>query len=228
MALTSTPFSPVVDGVLLPDAPWRALSQGAALGIDLLVGHTRDECSLLNTRRGAEMTDEQVATTHGRLASALDRNGYRSAYPEATPAQLYETLNSDWLIRMPSLQLADAHHAGGGHTWLYELCWGFDQKLGASHSLDFLLVFGTLDVDEVRNHPSALPAAADQVNRVSGHMRSDWVRFASTGNPGWAPYNPGTRFTRVYTANPTTRSYPEERSRLMWCTHQFDALDLPT
>jgi para-nitrobenzyl esterase len=43
-ALTPTPFSPVVDGVLLPDAPWRALAGGAARGIDLLVTSTR--CSM--------------------------------------------------------------------------------------------------------------------------------------------------------------------------------------
>src|SRR5256885_1216910 len=72
----------------------------------------------------------------------------------------------------------------------------------ASHSLDFLLVFGTLNIDEVRNHPSALPDAADEVVGVSGHMRSDWVRFATTGNPGWAPYDPHTRSTRVCTADP--------------------------
>jgi para-nitrobenzyl esterase len=55
-ALTPTPFSPVVDGVLLPDAPWRALAGGAARGIDLLVGHTRDEYSLFTTGSWAPRT----------------------------------------------------------------------------------------------------------------------------------------------------------------------------
>jgi para-nitrobenzyl esterase len=228
VALTPTPFSPVVDGVLLSDAPWRALTRGAARGIDLLVGHTRDEYSLFNSLLGKEVTDEQVTATLGRLAPALDDSGYRAAYPEAIPAQLYETVNSDWLFRMPSLHLADAQHAGGGHAWAYELCWSFNQELGASHSLDFLLVLGTLSIDDVRSHPSARPNAANEVMDVSHQMRTDWVRFATTGNPGWAPYDPDTRSTRVYNADPTTQPYPEERSRRIWCAHRFDTLDLPT
>ncbi|MFE9577869.1 hypothetical protein ACFYO1_15885 [Nocardia sp. NPDC006044] len=45
-------------------------------------------------------------------------------------------------------------------------------------------------------------------------------------NTDWPPYDPGTRFTRVYTAEPTTRPYPEERSRQIWSTHRFGVLDL--
>jgi para-nitrobenzyl esterase len=227
MALTPTPFSPVVDGAVLPQAPWRALAGGAARDIELLVGHTRDEYSLFNTWRGGEVTAEQVTATIERLAPASS-GGYRAAYPDATADQLYELVNSDWLFRMPSQQLADAQHAGGGSAWLYELCWSFNQEEGASHSLDFLLLFGTLTVDDVRTHPSAHPNAANEVLRVSRDMRTDWVRFASTGNPGWAPYDPDTRSTRVYTVEPITQPYPEERSRRIWSAHQFDTLDLPT
>jgi hypothetical protein len=48
---------------------------------------------------------------------------------------------------------------------------------------------------------SACPNAANQVVRVSRDMCTDWVNFASTGNPGWASYDPNTRSTRVYTAS---------------------------
>jgi hypothetical protein len=58
--------------------------------------------------------------------------------------------------------------------------------------------------------------------------RSDWVRFATTGNPGWTPDDPDAQPTRVYTANPTIEPYPEDRSRFIWSNHRFDALDLPT
>jgi para-nitrobenzyl esterase len=214
VALTPTPFSPVVDGVMLPDAPWSALAGGAARDIDLIVGHTRDEYSLFNSSPGIVVTDERVADV------------YRAAYPEATATQLREIVNSDWLFRMPCLHLADAHHAGGGRPWVYELRWHFNRELGASHSLDFLLVFGTLSSDEVRSHPAARPIAADEVTRVSNRMRSDWVRFASVGEPGWPSYDPDARSTRVYDSEPTTQPYPEERSRRIWRTHRFGILDL--
>jgi len=226
MATTPTPFSPVVDGVLLPDAPWRAIAAGAARDVELIVGHTRDEYSLFMP--GGEVTNECVAVTLQRLAPAGGGDAYRAAYPDATPWQLHELVNSDWLFRMPGQRLADAAHTGGGSTWLYELCWSFNEEERASHALDLLLVFGTLSVDDVRGHRSVLPNAANEVNRVSDQMRGDWVRFATSGDPGWAAYDPGMRATRVYGAEPTTEPYPEERSRRIWREHQFGTLDLQT
>ncbi|MGW4246617.1 carboxylesterase/lipase family protein [Nocardia sp. NPDC004722] len=193
MALTPTPFSPVVDGDLLPLAPWRALGSGAARNVDLLVGHTRDEYHLLTPHSADEAAAKHLA---------------------------------DWLFRMPTLHLADARHRGGGKAWLYELCWAFNSDEGASHSLDFLLVLGTLTPADVRNHPAAHKNAASELAPVSHNMRTEWVNFATTGNPGWTPYNPNSRPTRLYHAAPTTHPYPEETSRQTWSAHRFDTLDL--
>ena len=52
----------------------------------------------------------------GRWSGSL-----RDAYPGADDDQLYEIVNSDWLFRMPSLALAEAHAAAGGRTYFYEL-----------------------------------------------------------------------------------------------------------
>ncbi|WP_280276937.1 carboxylesterase/lipase family protein [Nocardia wallacei] len=228
MALTPTPFSPVVDGDVLPCAPWRALANGSVRGVELLIGHTRDEYRLFNPLRGREVADDQVTTALRHLAPRPDGPGdYRAVYAESTPAQLYETVHADWLFRMPSLHLADAHATGGGPTWVYELCWSFNEVEGSSHCLDFLLVFGTLTPAEVRTHPAAHPTAAGEIRQVAHAMRTDWLAFATTGNPGWTPYDPDVRATRVYAATPTTAPYPEERSRFVWATHRFDTLDLP-
>lgn len=227
MALTPTPFSPVVDATILPQAPWRALAAGAARGVELLVGHTRDEYSLFNTWRGRDVTDAKASASLERLAPPRNHSGgYSAVYPDAMPGQLYELVNADWLFRMPSQQLADAQHAGGGAAWLYELCWSFDPDEGASHSLDTLLVFGTLTTEDVNNHRCAHPNAANELHSVSRAMRTDWVNFASRGNPGWPRFDPHTRWARVYNAEPTTRPYPEDRSRRIWADHQFDTLDL--
>ncbi|WP_433685001.1 carboxylesterase/lipase family protein [Nocardia sp. CA-119907] len=227
MALTPTPFSPVVDGDVLPRAPWRALADGAARDIDLLIGHTRDEYRLYTSRPGGEPTDARITAAFDHLTPSTDGSRrYRTAYPDATPGQRFEVLNSDWLFRMPSLHLADAAHVGGGPVWFYELAWSFNSEEGASHCLDFLLVFGTLSPEDVRAHRSAHPNAANEITDVAHTMRTDWVSFATTGKPVWAPYDPHTRTTRVYNTEPTTQPYPEERSRRIWSTHRFDTLDL--
>jgi para-nitrobenzyl esterase len=229
MALTPTPFSPVVDGDILPCAPWWALANGVARDIPLLIGHTRDEYRLYTSQPGGAPTDAQITAVFDHLAAG--RGGdeiYRAAYPDATSDRRYEIVNSDWLFRMPALHLADAAHAGGQPVWFYELAWSFNADEGASHGLDFLLIFGTLSPDAVRAHPSAHRNAADEIIQVAHQMRSDWVSFATTGAPGWAPYDPHTRITRVYNAETTTEPYPEDDSRSIWAAHQFDILDLPT
>lgn len=226
MALTVTPFSPVVDGDLLPQAPWRALASGTARDIDLLVGHTRDEFSLLANELG-EVTDQQLAVALEWLTPSPDGSrACRDAFPTAAATELHELVNADWLMRMSSLHLAEAQHAGGGNAWTFELCWGFNTEDRASHALDALLVLGTLGDDMVSSHPSAVPNAAAEAVRVSEQMRTDWLNFA-TGDPGWPPYDPDARITRVYNAEPSTVPYPEETSRQIWRNHRFDTLDLP-
>ncbi|MFI1916795.1 carboxylesterase/lipase family protein [Nocardia sp. NPDC020380] len=227
MALTPTPFSPVVDGDTLPYAPWQALADGAARGVDLLVGHTRDEYRLFMPRPGSHVTDEQLSSALDLLAPASDAGlSYRGAFPEAGRDELYELVNSDWLFRIPSLHLAEAQHAGGGRAWMYELSWAFNLAQGASHSLDVLLVFGTLTDDEIRKQPTAIPSAMDEAPRVARQMRTDWLNFAAKGDPGWSTHEPARRATRVYATDPIVRPYPEERSRLIWQAHRFDTQEL--
>jgi para-nitrobenzyl esterase len=104
-----------------------------------------------------------------------------------------------------------------GRAWTCELTWGLGPN-GASQSLDVLLVLDTLD-DEMRDDAEA--------RHVSQRVRADWIAFATTGDPGWAPYDVTSRSTRVYDAEPATRPHPEEASRHIWRRHAFDVLDLP-
>ena len=72
VALTITPFSPVVDGEVLPRAPWRALLAGAARDIDLLVGHNKDEYRLFIEVGGkaGHITDAETAEVLRAFAPA--------------------------------------------------------------------------------------------------------------------------------------------------------------
>ncbi|TQM36566.1 carboxylesterase/lipase family protein [Pseudonocardia cypriaca] len=222
VAYTPTPFSPVVDGEVLPAPPWAALAGGAARDVDLLVGHTRDEFGLLAQRLG-EIDDAEVDTLLDGLAPTPGARRYRAAYPSLSPDELRDTAMSDWLWRMPALHLAEAAHAGGTRVWLYELCWGFS-SVGASHSLDTLLVFGTTHIRT--GLVEAGPHAVARADRLSVLMRAEHVSFATTGDPGWARYRPDRRVTRVYDADPAVTRYPEERSREIWRDRRFGALDL--
>ncbi|ONI86586.1 hypothetical protein ALI144C_11410 [Actinosynnema sp. ALI-1.44] len=216
VAHTPTPFSPVVD------SPWAALSGGAARGVELLVGHTRDEFSLLATRLG-DISDTEVDTLIDGLPTTPGAQRYRAAYPTLSPSALRETALSDWLFRMPAVHLADAAHAGGARVWLYELRWGFNAA-GATHGLDTLLVFGTTHINTglTQEGPDTMTQARD----LSELIRSEHVAFAATGDPGWPRYEPRGRATRVYDTAPTVGPYPEERSREIWRDRRFGVMDL--
>jgi para-nitrobenzyl esterase len=222
VAYSSTPFAPVVDGEVLPSAPWAALADGAARDVELLIGHSRDEYSLLAAHL-PDIDQAQVEVLIDGLSPTPGADRYRAAYPSATPEQLRETALSDWLYRMPALHLAEAADLGGARAWLYELCWGFGPH-GASHGLDTLLLFGTADVDgEVT---AAGPAAVAATGQLSQRIRADHLAFAATGDPGWTRFRTAQPWTRVYRPEPALVAYPEERSRELWSSQRFGVLDV--
>jgi para-nitrobenzyl esterase len=222
-----TPFAPVVDGEVLPAVPWQALAGGAASGVELIVGHTRDEYRLFMAVNGelAAIAPEQLDAALRILAP--DPGAYRAAHPAVGPERLYELLHSDWLFRMPSLRLAQAH-CPHGPTHLYELTWNAPgmggETLGACHGLGLPLTFGNLSAGAaaflIGHRPP--PEAAWLATRV----RAAWTAFAATGDPGWPVYDPHERRTWIIDTEPAVRSYPEETSRRLWADHPFAPIGL--
>ena len=105
-----TLFAPVVDGEVLPTTPWEALPHGAARGVDLVVGHTRDECRLFLVMRGraGRITESEAARALAVFGPGQDGEKYRAAFPEASAEQLYVQVQTDWTFRMPAVALAEA------------------------------------------------------------------------------------------------------------------------
>jgi para-nitrobenzyl esterase len=208
------PFAPVVDGDVLPATPWAALAAGAGRGVDLVVGHTRDEHRLFMMIEGilGGVTPEQAASAVEIFAPG--------PYGDVGPEELYEQVHSDWLFRMPSLHLAEAQVAGGGRAYLYELTW--EGVLGACHGLDVPLVFGNL----TSGQPAMLIGGKPAAEELSARMRAAWTGFAASGDPGWPEYDAVQRLTQIFDRQPVVTGYPEETSRLVWQDHRFDALPL--
>jgi para-nitrobenzyl esterase len=220
-------FAPVVDGDVLPTTPWQALAAGGARDVALLAGHTRDEQRLFTAMAGVlgQVTPAQAAAALEVFAPAPDgARRYREAYPEAGPERLYELVHSDWLFRMPTVHLADAHQ---GRVHLYELTWpapAMGGALGACHGLDVPLVLGNL----TSGRPALL--FGDEPGRdavaLSARMRAAWSAFATHGDPGWPAYEPGERLTQVFDVPGAVIAYPERLSHEIWQDHAFPALTL--
>lgn len=224
---------PVLDGTLLAETPWRALAgdeAGGAGGIELLVGHTRDEFRLFSVMMGrlGTFTEDDARMALDLFAPTPDGDdAYRAVYPASTPGELLERVYSDALFRMPSLQLAEANQAAGGTSFLFELqlsAPGPSGIPGACHRLDVPLAFGTLDSPTGRRLFGDRPTP--EVAAVPRELQQAWVRFATTGDPGWPAYRPGQRLTRVLDAESKTSPDPQAASRAIWDGHDPAPLDL--
>ncbi|MFE9851178.1 carboxylesterase/lipase family protein [Streptomyces sp. NPDC005576] len=182
-------FHIVVDGDLLPRDPAVALREGAAGGVDLLMGTNTEEYRLWFVPSGLTESVGRV-----RLRLALLKFGvpgatarlYRARRPDATPGELLGALATDLLLRVPLNLLADARAGGPGRTYLYEFGWPSPvRRLGACHALEIGFVFDTLA------HPDAVALAGPHAPQaLADAMHSAWVRFAATGDPGWAAWDP--------------------------------------
>jgi para-nitrobenzyl esterase len=219
------PLGPVVDGSVLPTDPWQALADGAARDVDLIAGHVLDEQRLFSLLDGVlgQVTDEQATSALEHFAPGPEGvAAYRAT--GAGPEQLYDQVHSDWLFRMPTLHLAEAHT---GRTFVFELTWpapGLGGALGACHGLDVPLVFGNLTSGQTA---MLLGDDLTEAEVVSAQMRDAWTSFATDGDPGWPAYDE-RRLTRVFDTEPAVVPYPEEASRRIWQGHAFAALPLLT
>ncbi|MGW3986866.1 carboxylesterase/lipase family protein [Streptomyces sp. NPDC004830] len=227
-APTVTPFAPVVDGEVLPQAPWRALAAGSARDVGLIVGHNREEYRLFLAMAGhLGGVGEERAASALRLFAPGGEQSYRDAFPGAGAGELYERVQTEWLFSMPSLHLAEAQRAGGGTAHVYELTWpapGSGGAFGACHGLDIPLLFGTYGADlGALLFAGAEPSA--EARALSARFRSSWSAFARTGDPGWPVYDE-QRLVQVLDAEPVVVPYPEETARRLWEDHEFRPLPL--
>jgi para-nitrobenzyl esterase len=229
LAYTPTPFSPVVDGEILPTTPWQALSDGAGRHVDLLVGYAKDEYRLFTAFAGpsAAIGGSALSGAMKTLAPPGAETTYRAAWPDASADDLFAELCSDWLFRMPSDQLAQAHSTGGGTSFVYEITWqspAMGGLLGACHAIEVPMTFGNLDCDFAKLLYGV--PRPDEADRLSRQIRTAWRAFAATGDPGWPAYTTGRPMTHVLdgSATPLTSADAEAVSRDIWAGHRFDPI----
>jgi para-nitrobenzyl esterase len=183
-------FEPVVDGAILPARPIDGIAEGAGSGVDVLTGSNADEYALFLVPTGAAGFIDD-----GILAGAV------------------AMVVGDWFFRMPAIRLAEARHARGADTFVYEFLWPspqFDGRLGACHALEVGFVFDNLDDPLGEPFTGSAPPQA-----LADEMHGAWVSFVKTGSPGWAPYGTA-RTVRQFNEVSATVDDPAAAQRLVW------------
>ncbi|MBB2915400.1 para-nitrobenzyl esterase [Streptosporangium becharense] len=204
-------FAPVIDGDLVTATPWQALADGRARDLDLLCGFTHEEARGFPLAPPSTRIDlTAVAAGFGLAPDAV--LAYRAAAPGVSTAEVFTTLMSDALVRMPTTRTADAHARAGGRTWLYDFAW--QGPVGAAHGIDLPFVFGLPDTRYAARFLGSPPPA--DFATLSGRIRTAWISFAATGDPGWPPYDVETGHTRIWNTHPLDTGYPLPDSRRVW------------
>jgi para-nitrobenzyl esterase len=181
-----SPFSVVAD-----EQAATALARGRAHGVDLMVGTNSDEGNLYLVPLGrlATSTWQDVHDTAARMSPdpAATVAAYRRARPAAPPGEIRSALLAEGLFGAGTRALVRPG------THVYEFTWRSSQ-LGATHATELPFVFDTAHLPALTGAAGLLgttPPPPDLARR----MHETWIRFASTGDPGWEPY--GEKGTRM-------------------------------
>jgi para-nitrobenzyl esterase len=143
---------------------------------------------------------------------------YRAGYPGRSAGELYTAMYSDSLFRMPSTWLAEEHAAAGGRAFVYEFAWPspvLGGVLGAVHTIDIPVTFGHAQGGSGVFLFGGKPLSPD-FHQVSEHLRSAWISFAGTGDPGWPQFTADDPQARIWDVEPSVVRDPLAASRRIW------------
>jgi para-nitrobenzyl esterase len=209
-------LQPVIDGDILPAHPVQAAAAGATNDVDLLIGTNADEYGLFVAPTGLDtMPEEMLAGSVRRLGVDAEAmiEVYRERMPGASTADLFVAIQSDWFCRVPTIRYAEARANAGADSYLYEFAWRpstYGGRLGACHTLEIPFVFSTLD-----DPWGIVLRGSDAPGALANQVHSTWVRFITTGNPGWPPYG-DARWVRELDLEPSSVRDPGAFRRLAW------------
>ncbi len=221
------PFSPVVDGVVLPQAPIDAIRGGSAADVSLLAGTTAEEWKLFHVMDRAAGPMEDAHLERRLQKSVGDRARdviavYRDEMPAASNDDLWCAIATDWVFRIPAVRLLEAQsvHQASTHSYVFTYrSTAFDGALGACHAVEIPFAFDNVDQRGVNFF---LGAVDDGTRALSSAVSSAWTAMAHSGSPGnekiptWPAYSEASR--RVMELGPTIRVLDDPGSgpRQLW------------
>jgi len=224
-------FAPCIDGTLLPDLPIDAVKRGAADGIPVMVGATRDEWRLFTamppfTAEGfddtalVKLVARRVPSAEALVAHYRDARAARGE--SVDPVSIFAAIETDRVFRMPAIRLAEALAARGQRAYQYLFTWQSpwgNGVLGSPHAIDIGFVFGTHAMNDESAKFFGGGASADT---LSTHVQDAWLAFASSGDPrtdalaDWRPYDTHARSTAILGEPVGVASDPLGAERVVW------------
>jgi para-nitrobenzyl esterase len=220
----SPPFWPVVDGNVLPRWPIESVADGAAASVRLMAGTNRDEMSYLKMEPGGdELSEERVI----HLLDRINRGAGRRLYVDyasllgsgAKPQDIWVAVQTDRFLRAPAIEVASTQSRHTHDVWMFLFTWespAFDGALGACHTLEVPFVWNIFSVPGTEGFAGSGP----ERQALADEMHGAWIEFASSGHPGWDPYDERGRATRVFGPGGAVVHDPLRARRELWASER--------
>ena len=215
LAAIGSPFSPTVDGNVLPLQPIEAFRRGRGDEVAVMIGSNRDEVRLTlvaGETLDAVSEEDLRAAAEALGLSAAGLQLYREAASSASPGDLLAAISTDWTYTLSPIRIAEAR-ARTANTWVYR----FDHPeaidnagLAACHAVELPFVFDCIDLPDVRPRVGASPR-----QDVADLTHGIWVDFIH-GRPGWQPYDLDTRSTALIATTVKVVDDPTRIARVAW------------
>jgi para-nitrobenzyl esterase len=196
-------MGPVLDMKWLLRHPFWPDANPQGNAIPMMLGNTHDEARAFYPPDHPKIVGLNWDNIAERIAPELRVDAlpewvvaeYRRLFPAYTPEQVFYgavTAGRSWRGQVIE---AEERARAGVPGFVYQL----NYPAPAAHASDIPLVFGTYTDPAARS--------------VSEAMMAAFLRFAHTGNPGWAPYTLPARRTMIFDSHPHMENNPRRAER---------------
>jgi para-nitrobenzyl esterase len=219
-------FAPVLDPKILPAHPFYPKASPVSADVQVIVGYNRTESTFF-FRGNTEVFNLDEAgmrkSVRDWLGDEADRviDVYRRANPNASPADLYILITTDYPTRTYSVNIAERKAAlGKAPAYLYRFDWETPidgGRLKSPHSLEIPFVF-----DNIKSSPG-LSGGGPLAEALAAKMSEAWIAFARTGDPNtpksklpkWPAYDAKKRATMLFNNESKVAPDPAREERIV-------------
>lgn len=213
-------FLPVIDGEIITEMPIASLRKSGVENADLLIGYNSDEMNyfliptgLLQKIKLNIILNKAVLAVHPSPSALITI--FKKSYPKKNLGQLFSAILTSYQAQMPSVRFANEVAKLGAATFMYEFAWPSSIKngsYGAYHGVELPFVFNNM---QSRGERGMLgPAGGPQA--LADKVQDAWIRFATTGNPGWQKYTIRERKTMLINNSWQLQTKPHEKILAAW------------
>lgn len=219
-----TANTPMVDGKAIPGHPWDPKGPALSATIPLLIGYAHTEETLYDRPTPEKLALDEAGLTEraskrlgGDPARVID--AFRTAYPKATPWDLYILIATDHPRGTYSRELAKRKaDQRGAPVFAYRFDWETPEGGGhmrSPHTIEIQFVFNNIKI------AGPLISKMQEAYALAEKTSAAWVAFARSGNPStpklptWPAYSAVSRDTMLFNDDCRVESDPDRGPRLV-------------